>query len=454
MKPGDVWDGILFPYISPGNDAIDDFRLRLDFIYPYHHGESGKMKTSPRYMAARGSVNRFYYPPGTKPEWLQDISLPVIFTEGEKKSLALFELSRRDGKPLWLTIGISGVWNWKGRSDQTGLEGAGEEHAITVPLPDFDNVVEWRGRRVIILFDSDAKSNGHVKQARSGLRNHLLDLGAKEPDYLCPPVGPRSEKQGADDWIGKVGPELVLRRIMQAFGATVTEWPEPQAIQDPLPGVPEFDYAMLPEAFRDFVRDVAIRKHVPPECVAVSLMVHFCGATGRRFSMHPMRFDTGWKVWCCLWGGMVMEPSSMKTAILNETSRPLSEIEKVWRAKYDEAFRIYTRAKEEWDSNKKNRSGEEPQKPPQQRVLLNNATKEKMHELLVDNPRGMIASHDELAGWLAQLEAKGREGERQLYLKGWSGDSPHSMDRIMRGSVYVDHVCLGIFGASQPSRVR
>jgi putative DNA primase/helicase len=82
------------------------------------------------------------------------------------------------------------------------------------------------------------------------------------------------------------------------------------------------------------------------------------------------------------------------------------------------------------------------------------ATFEKLHEILSENPAGVIVVRDELIGWLGDLEKPGRESERAFYLQAWNGDSGFTVDRIGRGSIHVPFVCVSLLGNIQPSRLR
>jgi putative DNA primase/helicase len=85
---------------------------------------------------------------------------------------------------------------------------------------------------------------------------------------------------------------------------------------------------------------------------------------------------------------------------------------------------------------------------------LTDATFEKLHEILSDNPAGVFVLRDELTGWLAGLDRQGREQARAFFLEAWNGDSPFTVDRIGRGSVCVPAACVSLFGNIQPSRLR
>src|SRR5205823_14732586 len=61
---------------------------------------------------------------------------------------------------------------------------------------------------------------------------------------------------------------------------------------------------------------------------------------------------------------------------------------------------------------------------------------------------------DELAGWWAQLDRAGREGDRAFFLQAWNGDTGHDTDRITRGSLFAEACCLSMLGGIQPGRLR
>ena len=60
--------------------------------------------------------------------------------------------------------------------------------------------VDWRGRTVVIAFDSDVTTNPRVGKAREALAGFLRDRKAFVR-YLNLPSGPQSQKQGIDDYL-------------------------------------------------------------------------------------------------------------------------------------------------------------------------------------------------------------------------------------------------------------
>jgi hypothetical protein len=52
------------------------------------------------------------------------------------------------------------------------------------------------------------------------------------------------------------------------------------------------------------------------------------------------------------------------------------------------------------------------------------------------------------------LDRAGREGERAFCLQAWNGDTGHTIDRIGRGTIHVEHCCMSMVGGIQPGRLR
>jgi len=218
----------------------------------------------------------------------------------------------------------------------------------------------------------------------------------------------------------------------------VSEWPIPRALSEELPSVQPFAPEMLPSLLRAVAEDIAERMQVPLDYPAVALVLCLAGAVNRRARIQPKRRDTAWVVVPNLWGGIVAPPGFMKTPVLAEATRPLAKIEDQWNRDYQRAM-----------ANHPDHNG-----PPRKRLIVNDATHEKLHEIMRDNPAGVFAIRDELTGWIAELEAAGREGERAFYLSAWNGDTGHSVDRIKRGSIHVPACCLSLLGGIQPDRLR
>jgi len=97
----------------------------------------------------------------------------------------------------------------------------------------------------------------------------------------------------------------------------------------------------------------------------------------------------------------------------------------------------------------------EPQRPPARRLLVADCTVEALSEILADNPRGVLAYADELAGWFGAFDQYRAHGgrDRALWLESWNGGPTH-VDRVRRGHVLVPNWSVCIVGGIQPEPMR
>jgi hypothetical protein len=119
-----------------------------------------------------------YLAPGACQPLLRNPALPVVITEGEFKTLALWRAANYGSasQPRFLPLGVSGVYNWRGTIGKTGGSD-GSRMDIKGAIPDLDWII-WADRRVVIAYDADAVTKEFVRIARSVLGAHLRSRGA------------------------------------------------------------------------------------------------------------------------------------------------------------------------------------------------------------------------------------------------------------------------------------
>jgi len=181
------YSGIIFPYFLPGKDTPCENRLRRDNPEIERSGE-GELKEKYKYLSPPGRSNLLYFPPKCKPEWLNDVSIPIVITEGEKKLGALWRVSVFDETkdfsqdlpknliPKFFPIGLSGVWNWRGTVGKS-LNSTGKRVDVKGVIPQFNDIV-WQNRDVVIVFDTNVISNDSVNAARRKLAEEIKSKGA------------------------------------------------------------------------------------------------------------------------------------------------------------------------------------------------------------------------------------------------------------------------------------
>jgi predicted P-loop ATPase len=205
--------GLIIPNVFPGEGRIREYRLRLD-TPELERRIDGTTRERSKYLQPTGRRTTLYFPPGMPLELLADARKALIVTEGELKAVSLRGIaSHGTASPQFAVAAVLGVWNWRGVvGATTGPDG--DRRDVKGVIPDIDRI-NLKGRRVIIAYDADAKTNTSVQAARHQFTAALVERGAR--------VGmlewPADEGKGIDDRIVKVGAQRVLDDIAKVqFG--------------------------------------------------------------------------------------------------------------------------------------------------------------------------------------------------------------------------------------------
>lgn len=250
-----------------------------------------------------------------------------------------------------------------------------------------------------------------------------------------------------------------------------SEWPEPDALDGELLALERFnDEQLLPVSLRPWLLDIGERMQVPIEYLAAAAVISLSAVVGRRCGVRPKRYDD-WLEVPNLWGGVVGPPGYMKTPAVREVLRPIHRLAKEADDRYQEEAK-----KNGWDEDVLEAKREAQMKrikgavrskddatitdaqnelealkvPPPPRYVVNDATVEKLGELLNENPRGLLVFRDELSGFLQALQRDGHDHDKKFYLEAWNGKDSFDYDRIGRGRIHIDAACVSIFGTIQP----
>jgi P4 family phage/plasmid primase-like protien len=151
-----------------------------------------------RYLGGRGDAPRMYVSPHFA-RLPPDDDLLVI-TEGEKKSACGVQNGIH-------CCAIQGVWSWLAAGARAAEKIAGEGVSPeSVPLPTLLDIAR-KYKRVLVLGDSDLRSNPQARNGLDLLAQSLVKRGIRAAFTCCPPalVGEGAEihtvKQGLDDWL-------------------------------------------------------------------------------------------------------------------------------------------------------------------------------------------------------------------------------------------------------------
>lgn len=212
--------------------------------------------------------------------------------------------------------------------------------------------------------------------------------------------------------------------------------------------MPKFPLALLPEQVRAYAADQAELMGIDPAIIGISALAVAAGAMDDRIKIQPKRHDTGWTESARLWVGVIGDPSVMKTPGISKALKPLQAIDADLRREYEAA-----KAKHAEQCEGLKKGDNRPTEPVQNRVIVSDATVEKLGDILSkQDPRGILSYQDELSGWLASMDAykNGAGKDRSAWLEAYNGGSL-SVDRMSRGSIFVENWGVSVLGGIQPT---
>ena len=300
-----------------------------------------------------------------------------------------------------------------------------------------------------------------------GLGSKLIQAIVSEVNNsACSPALPESELQGIANSTGKF--------------PSPTPWPTPEELPEYTREAESITPEMIPKNLQGFCLDITERMQVPLDFVAIPMIVAAASVIGRKVTIKPLSNDP-WVVIPNLWGFLVAEPGSMKSPAIAEAMKPLEALaqkaSKEHEKECEDAQTEYRNLQVEIESLKQSLKvelscgfSEEPKENKnklvnlqeqaenksnikEKRLKTNDPTVEKLAMLLKDNPQGLLLLRDELSGWLESMYKSGREGSKEFYLEAWNGNSSYSIDRVGRGTMHVEALCLSIFGGIQPAKL-
>lgn len=272
---------------------------------------------------------------------------------------------------------------------------------------------------------------------------------------------------------------------MNLYGAKQLNEPVDDLWLDPLPITAKKTKVdpLPPDALPDVIRNVAIdishRMQTPADFAAATLIVQTGTVIGAGCSIRPKQNDN-WQEVPNLYGGIVGDPATKKSPTINQCLQPIRRLEEAARTKFEHDYKEFEANKTIYEQQKKIAQDEfkkllrkydpdkglfirdskssyrdllesEPKEPKVKRFLCGDTTIEKLGDIAAHNSRGILVVRDELMALINSWYKPGHENDRQFYLEGWSGNLPHQVDRIKRGSLYIPNLCISVIGGIQPT---
>lgn len=257
-----------------------------------------------------------------------------------------------------------------------------------------------------------------------------------------------SHAHGGGDYALRPDPETFF-----AAGADADKggWPEPvDVFGDGDPGaLMDVPAGSLPPCIEGYVRDEAERMGAPVAFLAASAVAVASAAVGGQVRIQPKAQDTRWTAPLFLWVALIESAGGKKSPVISSATAPLVGVDSRWAA-------ADMPKRQAWEIEARKRKKDSPAATPRprlRRAVVDSFTVESVRDVLVDNPRGVLVSADELSGLIGGLDQYKASGgsDRADLLKLIDG-APRSFDRVGR-SYRVECWGAAVLGGIQPKRL-
>jgi hypothetical protein len=285
--------GLVYPY--PPLDGTEESKPYVVVKLDNDPGDGKKANRAPK-----GRGNRLYAPATLDRSILQDASITLCITEGQKKTLAAIQ----EGIPC---VGLTGVFNFRNKDDK----------GVPSVLPDFD-AVALAGRRMEIVYDGDAAQNPQVVRAEKQLGKVLNKLGARA-FVVRLPEGPGGEKVGFDDYLldhSKEEFDVLPRREISE------EWQAPLVFDEPK--VPAFPIEVFPDWLQRYVLGLSTETQTPIDLVAAQVLGGLGTALAGKVNVVTRQ---GWEVPLNIWLAVRMRSGEGKSPVVQKVNTPARKFE-------------------------------------------------------------------------------------------------------------------------------
>jgi len=246
--------------------------------------------------------------------------------------------------------------------------------------------------------------------------------------------------------------------------------PDPRLLRAELPPAPELPLRdVLGPRLAQWVADAAEAKGAPADYVFAAVLA-VAGAT-----IGNARWAAIWQGWAeppVIWAMCIGLPSAGKSPAidaalqpLRKAERPLREAAKAQRKAWAERSELAKLAESTWKEAAKAaiKAGETPPDRPTgcdagppphiPRLVVNDATIERLGAILAQQPRGTLQMRDELAGWLEGMQRYSGGSDRPFWLEAFGGRG-FTVERIGREPLTIDRLSIGVLGGIQPDRLK
>lgn len=207
------------------------------------------------------------------------------------------------------------------------------------------------------------------------------------------------------------------------------------------PPVPSFTEDCVPPVLWRLAKAFAASSGFDPNGAILAGAVAAAAAIDDRYRL-AVRPDSDWFESARLWGVVIGPPSAGKTPMQRAVTAALKE--------------LHTDLVARWARDNPAEAGNRADAPPRPAIFTSDATVEKLADLLMGNPRGMLMLTEEFDSWIGSHDAY-RDGagsrDRGEWLQLYDG-GPHQIDRVRRGSMLIPNWGCSVLAATTPAGLR
>jgi hypothetical protein len=223
----------------------------------------------------------------------------------------------------------------------------------------------------------------------------------------------------------------------------------------------------FPPGLASLINTYASEQTLKPCGFLLPILCSVCSVIGNRARV-AMTPTHAWKEACVLWGANIATASSGKSPTSGPTTM---QAFKPWQAqerkRHADALADWKHRRAQAEREAKAAASEsggaggdpmaqflaENPQPELRHLLVSDATFERIEMILSNgsNP-GLLAVHDELAGWFSQLCRAPNRSDRAKWLSLYPGEQIIT-DRVGRDSIFVPNPAVSLFGSLQPARL-
>jgi hypothetical protein len=253
-----------------------------------------------------------------------------------------------------------------------------------------------------------------------------------------------------------------VKKADQASADAIYPLPDVSLLNEANSIAPSFPFGCFGEQWDGFIRDASCSLNVPADYIGSALLASVAGCIGNSLKVEIW---AGWTEPYILWLCNVGSPASAKSPAAKPFRNVLEGIEAALNVDYKENLRCYEMemeeariAKELWRKERMAKDGhkkpmpdaaKEPPKPTLERIVVDDATVEKVATIISQNPKGALIIKDELAWLLGNFQRRGGN-DRAFYLPAYSAEA-HKVDRVKHDEpIIIPALAISILGGIQP----